>query len=271
MTPTHAIDTSLRNQILDHMAGAIAAAKTQDDPFPHFVLQGFFPEPVYAQLLECLPPLAQYKPFTYEGSNKDGQSSRYCFRLKNQEIDGLSPLLRTFWYTVRSTLGSEELKEFVFEKLRAGMAYRFGCKPAQVKALPGFANPELYHESAGYRIAPHPDTRKKVVTMQVSLARDGRNEHLGTEFYRRSFNPAHLFREPKGFEIVKTMPFLPNTVYAFVVLNTIRLKSWHGRSLLEANSHERNSILNIWYGKAEQANPEIQEDLRQLVPQKRAA
>jgi hypothetical protein len=60
------------------------------------------------------------------------------------------------------------------------------------------------------------------------------------------------------------MDFLPNTAYAFSVLNTFRLKSWHGRSTIPASLGERNSILNIWYAKPEDANTELIDENRWL-------
>ena len=137
--------------------------------------------------------------------------------------------------------------------------------------MPGFALPELFHESSGYRIKPHPDTRKKLVTMQIALPEDDNLTHMGTEFYRRSLRPGDWMREPRGFEVVKTMPFLPNTAYAFIVLNTMRLKSWHGRSTLTSASEVRNTLLNIWYQKAEHANTEIIAENQTLIEMQKAA
>src|SRR5262249_17242079 len=117
---------------------------------------------------------------------------------------------------------------------------------------------------AGYAIKPHPDTRRKVVTMQIALPRDDSQRELGTEFYRRSLNPLTLTRAPHGFVIARTMDFLPNTAYAFSVLNTFRLKSWHGRSMIPVSLGERNSILNIWYENAEDANTDLIDENRWL-------
>jgi hypothetical protein len=92
------------------------------------------------------------------------------------------------------------------------------------------------------------------------LPADDSQKDLGTEFYRRSLNPMHLFREPRGFEVVKQAPFLPNVAYAFAVINALTLKSWHGRTTLEGDTGVRNTILNIWYARAEDANADIVKD-----------
>jgi hypothetical protein len=93
--------------------------------------------------------------------------------------------------------------------------------------------------------------------MQIALPPDNIRPNLGTQFYRRNWSPMALLREPRGFEIVKQSPFLPNMAYAFVVLNTLRHKSWHGRTTLRGDSEVRNTILNIWYAKPEDGNREI--------------
>lgn len=272
MAGTQPIDRALRRRILDHVVAAVEATPLLTDPFPHFVTSGFFPSDVYKRLLESFPPEASFEAFQYEKfSNNDGESNRKRFRFENACLNQLPPSMQEFWYAVRAALGSVELKHTVFDKLTDGLAFRYGCRPGDVEDLPGFALPELFRETAGYRIKPHPDTRKKVVTMQIALPGDTNQKSLGTEFYRRTLRPSAWVRDPKGFDIVKTMPFLPNTVYAFVVLNTIRLKSWHGKSTLGASSGTRHSILNIWYEKVEHANAEIVAEQKELAPKTRAA
>jgi hypothetical protein len=266
------LDTQLRQDALDHMLAAVEATEIHDDPSPHIVVQDFFPADTYARILECLPSPADYEPFAYEKhATADGESNRKRFQLKNACLETLPQTQREFWHSIRSALGSVALKETIFHRLQKGLAYRFDCDPEKASSLPGFALPELFHETSGYRIKPHPDTRKKVITMQIALPENGDQEHLGTEFYRRSMRPSCWLREPKGFEIVKTMPFLPNTAYAFVVLNTMRIKSWYGRSSLSSSCGARNSLLNIWYQRAEQANTEIIEENQSFLSQQKAA
>ena len=257
------LDLELRRSALDHILAQVQAVPVEDDPFPHFAIQPFFPDDVYPTLLKGLPPDDVYEPFGYDKhQTRDGQSNRKRFRMENNWLERLPDPHKTFWLTIRSVLGSHELKRAVFTKFADALAYRFRCHPDATADLDGYALPELFQEAEGYRIKPHPDTRKKVVTMQISLATHTGQKDLGTEFYRRSLHPARWLREPKGFEIVKRMPFLPNAAYAFPVLNTIRIKSWHGRSSLAPGCGVRNSVLNIWYLDPDHANRDLIEERR---------
>jgi hypothetical protein len=254
----YSLDLAARECILRHAIGRVESSPLCTDPFPHIGIADFLPADTFAAMLAQLPPREQYEPFKsekYHGA--DGASNRRRFLLNNQSLLRLNQPRQALWFAVRSALGSVELQQAVFRKLAPGLAFRYGCDEKQVAALPGYALPELFQEVSGYRIAPHPDTRKKVVTMQISLAADADHANYGTEFYRRSLQPGHWLREPRGFEVVKTMPYVPNAAYAFVVLNTLRLKSWHGRSTLPVKNVERNTILNIWEERAEQGNQDL--------------
>ena len=248
------VDTKMLSATLDHMLAAVEASPIQDDPFPHIIVKEFFPTDTYSRLFDFLPPSVDYESF-----RERVYVNRKHFRLENACLEKLPRPQRQFWYTICSALGSVALKETVFHKLRSGLSYRFNCDPNEAFSLPGFALPQLFRETTGYRIKPHPDTLKKVVTMQIALPENLGQEHLGTEFYRRSIRPSSYLGELRGFKIVKTMPFLPNTAYAFVVLNTKRIKSWHGRSSLQSTCGVRNSLLNTWFHRAENANTEILE------------
>lgn len=112
------------------------------------------------------------------------------------------------------------------------------------------AKPVLYKDVDGYEIKPHPDARKKVVTMQLYCPPDDKQIEMGTTLYRAS--PKGLFSPRSYFlEAVKTFPFLPNVGYAFVVLkayHSLRRMSWHGRPRINTvQDRPRMSILNTFY------------------------
>lgn len=93
------------------------------------------------------------------------------------------------------------------------------------------AKPVVYRDSDGDQIKPHPDTRKKVVTMQLYCPTYNSQEALGTTLYQASlkglFHVGSYCLEP-----VKTIPFLPTAGYAFVVFkayHSLTKMSWHGR------------------------------------------
>jgi len=242
-------EPQLRQYILEHFLAALDGVKVESVPFPHFFVRPFFPEDLYSELLASLPASDDYVAVDYNKHvGAAGQSNRQRFELARASLDRYPAKQRSILEATRSALASPELKKHVYGKLRSGLAYRFRGAENDVESIPGFALPELYRETSGYRIPPHPDTRKKIVTMQIALARDESQSHLGTEFYRRSLHPSAWTRDPKGFEIVKTMPFLPNAAYAFTVLNTIRVKSWHGRSSLPGACQllqGRESVRNV--------------------------
>jgi hypothetical protein len=235
-------------------------------------VRGLLPDDIYRDMLELLPEEPLYEAFSYDKHSTDGVSNRLRFKLTDASLERLRGYQRSLWFGVRDALGSPALKQAAFSKLRAGLAFRFGVAESQAASVAGFALPELFREKSGYRIKPHPDTRRKVVTMQIALPVDDSQQNLGTEFYRLSLNPGHLLREPYGFQVVKQAPFLPNTAYAFSVINALSLKSWHGRTTLSNHSGVRNSILNIWYASAADANPDlIRRHAQEVQPRRQAA
>jgi hypothetical protein len=108
----------------------------------------------------------------------------------------------------------------------------------------------LYRDVDGYAIVPHPDTRKKVVTMQLYCPTDGSQADLGTTLYQASLRGL-LHAGSRFLEPVKTLPFLPNVGYAFTVLKAYHSPtrmSWHGRPAIRTPiERPRMSILNTFY------------------------
>jgi hypothetical protein len=262
------VRNDIKNRALAHMVEQVNSTPAEREPFPHFIVHEIFPAAVYREMLSLLPDQSFYKTFNRSKSSESAikrlmrmqrwSGDRARFKLTNASIDRLSGRERSFWLGVRDALGAPEFKAAVFTRLREGLALRFG-DGEDVAKLPGYALPELFRETSGYRIEPHPDTDSKVVTMQIALPPDNTQERLGTQFYRRSLSPRHLFTEPRGFEVAKQVPFLPNVAYAFVVMNATDPKSWHGRTTLRGEVGVRNTILNLWFADSARGNRDIVE------------
>lgn len=269
------LDRALYSRLVDHALNVINEAPAQGAPFPHVLFKGIFPSDVYQNLLAAFPSTTLFtKANPKHHTNEYGGSTRQRMTLSEEPLSALPDAQHMLWSTVRAVFGSDEIRAAIFFKLEKGLCRRFGVEREHVATIPAFPRGQIYSETDGYRIAPHPDTREKIVTMQFAFPADSSLIDVGTEFYSRSLNPVHFLREPRGFTIAKSMPFLPNHAYAFSVLNDFGLKSWHGRSTIPPMNCVRNSLLHIWYAEPDETDKELvayQNFLRTASPLRKSA
>jgi hypothetical protein len=234
--------------ILEHLLERINDIPAIDEPFSHIYLEQVFPEDVYEQVLHHLPDPAVYRAAAERHYDSgEGEYVRSLFELTLAQMVRLSEEEQELWNGIAAALTAPELKEAMFTKLAKDLTFRYGVPASHVGQLAGFARPTLYRETAGFEIPPHPDTRKKVVTMHLYLPADDSQLDLGTALYRRK-----RFAWPFGtwhhrFEKVKQFAFQPNSGYAFVVNNALTKQSWHGREKLPGDAGVRNTLLNTFY------------------------
>ena len=170
--------------------------------------------------------------------------------LDPQHLSELPAPQRELWEGIAAALFAPELKTAVFGKLATDLAARFGVGRDEVSKIVSFSKPSLFRDLDGYEIAPHPDGRAKIVTMQLYLPRDRTQLELGTALYRRRLTSLKgLYSWHGRFEKVKQFVFAPNTGYAFAVSNSWSKKSWHGRESLPAGCGVRNTLLNIYFAR----------------------
>jgi hypothetical protein len=231
----------LEDELVAHAVASIEAAEYFSAPFPHIVFRDFFPAAVYRDLLRNIPREG-YDPIT-------GSGTRMALRLYGENVDRIEPELRGLWAAASDVLTSKRLEDAIRIKLHDGLKIRArGDKLGGPHELTLVAKPVLYRDTDGYQIKPHPDTRKKVVTMQLYCPEDASREALGTTLYQASLKGL-LHPDSYCLEPVKTIPFLPNLGYAFVVLkayHTLTKMSWHGRPPIQTDQ-PRLSILNTFY------------------------
>ena len=132
----------------------------------------------------------------------------------------------------------------------------------EVVAVAKGRQPALYADFDGYAIKPHPDTRRKVLTMLIYMPEDDSQRH--TTVYKIS--PMGVFAwKSCGLVKEKTAPFLPNSGFAFVVIHprhNLLHASWHGRDTISIdNSKPRMTILNTYYAKPPKAG-EVEHEYR---------
>ncbi len=244
----------IRDACLLHMVRRLSETKQILKPYPHFWAVGIFPEDVYDRILSELPDDSLY-PRGGEGSKHYG--NRAEVHLSSEVIEQLPESSKELWYGVRSALSAPELKQAIFAKLSAGLAHRFSIDPEKASEVSAYPRAMLYQETGGYSIAPHPDTRRKLATIQFALTNDPSQSDLGMSLYRLSASPRDLFQSPRGFREVDRHPFVRNSVVAFAVVNTITMRSWHGRSQLRDDCGVRNTLLQIYYADPADANQEM--------------
>lgn len=195
---------------LNHLTGRLREAKVDTDPFPHFYLEGVFPEEYYAQLLRHLPGSDVYENL-YEVTDLklDHFRHRYQRDMNENWTSALQPELRSFWNSFNEWFLSPQLAQAVLESF-----LEQGSWPAvSVEA-------QFIRHRAGYFLGPHSDLYTKLVVLLVYLAPDAKAERLGTSLYRpkaAGFSCPDSKHYPfEDFIKVKTAPYKPNSLLAFV-------------------------------------------------------
>jgi hypothetical protein len=254
------VQAHLQRAIESSLVSAIDVARVEHEPFAHLYLRDVFPADVYAGMLEGLPGLEYFRPDNpakYGAAAKrlhaapEGgaapESCRYTMPLDEAHLTRLAGAERGFWTSVSAALRSEALKARVFEAVADDLCRRFGKDARELSRMEAHPRATLIRDLSGYWIAPHPDSRAKIVTVQFYLARDESQRELGTTLYRRRlFHPRVLLSLSNLFVPVRRLEFLPNSGYVFPVGR----RSWHGREEVPAGAGERNSILLVYYRDA---------------------
>ena len=241
-----AIQESVGAAVLDHLCEKINAVEVSSWPYAHFYLEKAFPDEVFKEMLRLMPAHGAYggdNPRIH--TREDGLITRNILSLTLPgPVMELPEEQRSFWTEISQALTSPRLKEVVFNRLSQDLGRRFRIRPGQVNSIPAYPKPALVKDLGGYEIAPHKDTRSKIVTMQFYLPEDMSKTNLGTAVYRqRFFQLKNLVNLRNRFETVKQFSFAPNSGYAFAVGS----KSWHGRDKVPMASGERNSLMMIYY------------------------
>lgn len=236
---------------LNHLARRLREAKVDTDPFPHFYLEGVFPEEYYGQLLRHLPGSDVYENL-YEVT--DLKLDHFRHRYQRDMNDGwtstLPVELQSFWNSFNQWFLSPELAQAVLESFAEPLQPRIG----EQTSWPAVSvEAQFIRHRAGYFLGPHSDLYTKLVVLLVYLAPDDNTERLGTSLYRPKA-PGFSCPDSKHYAFedfikVKTVPYKPNSLLAFVRSDI----SFHGLEPLtehDVASEGRDVIQYVIHDKA---------------------
>jgi hypothetical protein len=191
-------------------------------PYPHFFVQNIFPAEYYAELQQMLPDSSDMLPIADVRPVK-GYDERFVFELKGPRFESLAPAKRMFWQSLHQWLVGGRFGQVVLNKFGQFLDQRFGKQEIGL-----YDEALLVQDTTNYKLGPHTDAPRKVITLLFYLPKDMSQAHLGTSIYMpkdpnfRCAGGPHYPHE--GFEKLKTLPFLPNSLFAFVKTDN----SFHG-------------------------------------------
>ena len=217
----------------------IANAPLREHPFPHILVRDVFEPALYRQMMENLLPPALMRPVKEERPvGKNYSDARYAYTLTQDKVDALPQPYRGFWDEFTRWLLGAPFAVALFNKFGSFIHRRFGDRQ------PAFYNEALLvDDRVRYALGPHTDTPSKVITLLFYLPADDSRPHLGTSIYTPR-DPA--FSCPGGphhpydlFDRVVTMPYLPNTLFAFFKND----RSFHGVEPIRDRDYRRHLLL----------------------------
>lgn len=192
-------------------------------PYPHFYIHDIFPVDFYRQLQQNLPDPGAMIPIE-EARKLKGYKERYVLGLDEKNLATLPAAKQAFWTELAGWLVGANFKSLVLRKFQPFIEQRFRGNSDVQFHDEGL----LVQDVTNYKLGPHTDTPRKVVTMLFYLPPDDSQKHMGTSMYLPR-DPA--FTCPGGphhgremFARLHTNPFLPNSMFAFFKTDN----SFHG-------------------------------------------
>jgi hypothetical protein len=204
-----------------HLARRVQGAHIRRPPYPHIYVENVFPASFYDQIQQNIPDPAAMRPLA-EVRPVKGYDERFILDPRG-EMEGVTESQREFWRGVTDLLRTGGFRQTMLQKFQPFLKDRFKGKSISVSD-----EVFLVQDITKYALGPHTDAANKVITVLFYLPVDRSLERHGTSIYQPK-DPA--FACPggphypfDGFDRVKTMPFVPNSMFAFVKGD----KSFHG-------------------------------------------
>jgi hypothetical protein len=204
-------------RILEHVQAAVAKAPLLEDPFPHCLVSDVLPREIYQLVRRAIPPAVFFG---------DADPIKQNLRIP---IDKGPALATRVWHFVDDVVAHQAIVPAVAQRFAPHLARHYATVfgPAFVEraaALPQApSGGRIMLRRPGYRLDPHRDPKRAVLTCLLYLANWGDDEAYGTELYRvhgerESSYVQTYYPEQDGArcELVARVPYRPNSMLVFI-------------------------------------------------------
>jgi len=220
-----------------------------NDPFSHFYINNVFPEELFESIHDNWPEINLFENGKQLGINIEAE--RFYFKLSKENIKNLSGEKRFFWEKIEKWLTCDELVIALLNKYKKDIDflqknniedyYRNNLKTKVT------FNTSLVMDMGGYELKPHADDPRVILNLLFYLPYDELGKELGTSIYTskdrdlsKKYENQEVARFPREwFNLVKTFPYQPNSLFSFVRSN----ESFHGVESSENKSYTRRLML----------------------------
>lgn len=214
---TAAPDAHDLHKIREHVRRAVRQVTLDINPGAHIVVDDVLPGAYYDLLLETLPP-PEY--FAVDDAVKQD--------FRPSATDRVPVMSRLAWQRFEQDVVEAVLMPALLEAFRPAINPHYAAIvgeefAAEAAELPKYANGRVMLRRPGYRLPPHVDPKRRLITGILYLARTGDAEDYGTSLYRvdRPFVAPGLttyYPEKDGIrcELVKRISFRRNRLIAFI-------------------------------------------------------
>lgn len=217
------------NRVKLHAYKAIQNAELVSEPFPYIYISKVLPDDFYVELLNKLPPDADYDVYSapYE--------QRHYIQLSPSRTEKLSAEVSGFWKEFEAWIHSQEFLDVLVKKfgkrLQVNHKYRendlvkHSVSDDRVRVSPRSL---LVRDYENFALGPHTDSESKFIVGAFYFPKDESLREFGTSIYTpkdkslTSWPSPHLKHE--NFDLTKTFENQPNTMLVFMKTD----HSWHG-------------------------------------------
>lgn len=229
----------MSSHVSHHVLYRIANTPVSVHPFPHIYVRDVFPQDFYRELRAHLPPADAFRSLKSLGRvSADYPDTRLVFPLTPDNVEALDEPNVSFWTWIAHQFLSGDFLRCMLSHFGGFLHQRWG----DASDLKFHDEALIVQDYSTYALEPHTDTLKKVLSFLFYLPADDSMPHLGTSIYAPK-DPGFVCT--KGlhypfdrFHLVTTMPYLPNSLFAFVKTSN----SFHGVEPI-ADSDVRRDLL----------------------------